>query len=83
MAVLAWRRYREARPVTTDQPNLNRRGQQYIGRVFSLTSPITNGVGKVTVDDSTWKVKGPDLPEGTHIKVTGVDGVVFKVEAAD
>ena len=31
----------------------------------------------------TWKVKGPDLPEGTHIKVTGVDGVVFKVEAAD
>ena len=83
VAVLAWRRYREARPVTTDQPNLNRRGQQYIGRVFSLTSPITNGVGKVTVDDSTWKVKGPDLPEGTHIKVTGVDGVVFKVEAAD
>ena len=83
VAVLAWRRYREARPVTTDQPNLNRRGRQYIGRVFSLSSPITNGVGKVTVDDSTWKVKGPDLPEGTHIKVTGVDGVVFKVEAAD
>lgn len=83
VAVLAWRRYRETRPKTTDQPNLNRRGQQYIGRVFSLTSPITNGVGKVTVDDSTWKVKGPDLPEGTHIKVTGVDGVVFKVEAAD
>jgi membrane protein implicated in regulation of membrane protease activity len=83
VAVLAWRRYRETRSVTTDQPNLNRRGQQYIGRVFSLTSPITNGVGKVTVDDSTWKVKGPDLPEGTHIKVTGVDGVVFKVEAAD
>jgi len=83
VAVLAWRRYRETRPKITDQPNLNRRGQQYIGRVFSLTSPITNGVGKVTVDDSTWKVKGPDLPEGTHIKVTGVDGVVFKVEAAD
>jgi membrane protein implicated in regulation of membrane protease activity len=83
VAVLAWRKYREARPKITDQPNLNRRGQQYIGRVFSLTSPITNGVGKVTVDDSTWKVKGPDLPEGTHIKVTGVDGVVFRVEAAD
>jgi len=83
VAVLAWRRYREARPKTTDQPNLNRRGQQYIGRVFSLSSPITNGVGKVTVDDSTWKVKGPDLPKGTHIKVTGVDGVVFRVEAAD
>jgi len=83
VAVLAWRKYREIRPLTTDQPNLNRRGHQYIGRVFSLSHPITNGVGKVTVDDSTWKVKGPDLPAGTHIKVTGVDGVVFTVEVAD
>lgn len=83
VAVLAWRKYRESRPATTDQPNLNRRGQQYIGRVFSLSNPIVNGVGKVTVDDSTWKVKGPDLPVGTHIKVTGIEGVVFRVEAAD
>jgi len=83
VAVLAWRKYREARLAKTDQPNLNRRGQQYIGRTFSLNQPITNGVGKVTVDDSTWKIKGPDLPAGTHIKVTGVDGVVFKVEAVD
>ena len=83
VAVLAWRKYRESRPVRTDQPNLNRRGQQYIGRVFSLTAPITNGVGKVTVDDSTWKVKGPDLAAGTHIRVIDVDGVVFRVESAE
>jgi membrane protein implicated in regulation of membrane protease activity len=62
---------------------LNRRGNQYIGRIFSLSEPIINGVGKVTVDDSTWKVKGPDLPAGTHIKVLGVEGVVFEVESAD
>jgi len=83
VAILAWRKYRETRPITSDQPNLNRRGHQYIGRVFSLSDPITNGVGKVTVDDSTWRVKGPDLPAGTHIKVTGVEGVIFKVEVAD
>ena len=83
VSILAWRKYRETRPLKTDQPNLNRRGHQYIGRVFSLNDPINNGVGKVTVDDSTWKVKGPDLPVGTHVKVTGVDGVVFKVELAD
>ncbi len=83
VSVLAWRKYREIRPIISDQPNLNRRGHQYIGRIFSLVDPIVNGVGKVTVDDSTWRVKGPDLPAGTHIKVTGVDGVIFKVEAAD
>ena len=83
VAIFAWRKYREAHPQTSDQPNLNRRGHQYIGRVFTLTDPIINGVGKVTVDDSTWRVKGPDLGAGTAIKVTGIDGVIFKVEAAD
>jgi membrane protein implicated in regulation of membrane protease activity len=83
VAVVAWRKYRESRPITTDQPNLNRRGHQYIGRKFSLTHSIDNGVGKVTVDDSTWKVKGPDMPAGTHIKVTGVEGTVFTVESAE
>ena len=82
-AVLAWRKNRETRPVTTDQPNLNRRGQQYVGRVFSLDAPIKNGVGKVIVDDSTWKVKGPDLSAGTSVRVTGVEGVIFTVEVAE
>ena len=83
VAVIAWRKYRESRPLKSDQPNLNRRGHQYIGRMFSLDHPIVNGVGKVTVDDSTWKVKGADMPAGTHVKVTGVEGVVFTVEATD
>jgi len=83
VAVLAWRRYREVRPPTSDQPLLNQRGQQYAGRIFTLNKPIVNGVGKVEVDDSTWRVKGPDLPAGTRVKVTGVDGVVFIVCSAD
>jgi hypothetical protein len=37
----------------------------------------------VEVDDSSWRVKGPDLPAGTRVKVTGVDGVVFIVTRAD
>ena len=83
VSIFAWRKYRESRPVKNDQPNLNRRGHQYIDRVFSLSEAIINGEGKVTVDDSTWRVKGPDLPAGTSIKVTGVDGVIFRVEASD
>ncbi|MDX1461173.1 MAG: NfeD family protein [Xanthomonadales bacterium] len=83
VAIIAWRRFREARPALSDQPNLNRRGQQYTGRVFTLDEPITNGVGKITVDDSTWRVKGPDLPAGSRVRVAGVDGVVFIVEPHD
>jgi len=83
IAVFAWRRYRETHPPPSDQPLLNQRGQQYAGRVFTLDHPIVNGVGKVVVDDSTWRVKGPDLPAGTHVRVVGVDGVVFVVESAE
>jgi len=82
VAVIAWRKYRESRPVVSDQPNLNRRGQQYEGRVFTLDQPIENGIGKITVDDSTWRVKGPDLPAGARVRVSGVEGVVFLVESA-
>ena len=80
VAVIAWRKYREAKPISSDQPNLNRRGEQYKGRVFTLGQAIENGVGKVTVDDSTWRVKGPDLPAGTKVRVEDVDGVIFVVQ---
>jgi membrane protein implicated in regulation of membrane protease activity len=80
IAVIAWRRYRESHPATTDQPNLNRRGRQYVGREFTLDNPVVNGVGKVTVDDSTWRVRGPDLPAGSQVRVRDVDGVVFIIE---
>ena len=83
VAVLAWRKYREVHPPISDQPLLNQRGQQYTGRVFTLAHPIVNGVGKVEVDDSTWRVKGPDLAAGTRVRVIDVDGVVFVVENAD
>ena len=83
VAVLAWRKYREVHPPVSDQPLLNQRGQQYAGRIFTLDQPIINGVGKVEVDDSTWRVKGPDLTAGTRVRVVGVDGVIFVVESAD
>lgn len=83
VAVVAWRKYREVHPPASDQPLLNQRGRQYTGRVFTLDRPIINGVGKVIVDDSTWRVKGPDLAAGTKVRVTDVDGVVFVVEPAE
>jgi membrane protein implicated in regulation of membrane protease activity len=82
-SALGWRYYRGKNPSVSDQPTLNRRGHQYVGRVFTLEHAIVNGVGKVRVDDSTWKISGPDLGAGTSVKVVDVDGVVFRVEAVE
>jgi membrane protein implicated in regulation of membrane protease activity len=59
---------------------LNRRGEQYVGRVVTLKEPIVDGHGKVQLDDSTWKITGDDCDAGTQIKITSVNNVVFQVE---
>jgi len=81
-SIIAWRSYRSTHPITTDEPTLNRRGAQYIGRIFTLEAPITNGIGKIRVDDSIWKIEGADCPAGSKVKVVGIDNTVLRVEAA-
>ncbi|MGH8432280.1 MAG: NfeD family protein, partial [Solimonas sp.] len=54
-----WKRFRPALQ-TSDRPTLNRRGDSYIGRTFTLKDPVVNGVGKLRVDDSQWRITGPD-----------------------
>ncbi len=83
--IFAWRIYKKKNPskIKTDEPNLNRRGDQYVGRTFTLEEAIENGFGKVKVDDSIWKVEcSEDLAAGSKVKVTAVDGTVLQVEAA-
>ena len=62
---------------------LNRRGQQFVGELIALDAPIVNGQAHVTVGDSKWRVKGPDLPVGTVVKVVGVDGNMLIVVKKD
>lgn len=82
VAMLVYRNYVRKHPETTEQPNLNLRGQQYVGVEFTLVEPIEQGFGKVRVGDSVWKVAGPDLPLGARVRVTGVDGAVLTVVSA-
>ena len=53
----------------SDMPLLNRRGEQMIGKVATLTEPIKDGRGRVRIGDTTWRVSGPDLPAGTQVRV--------------
>ena len=81
-SIFGFRYWRDKNPDTTDQPSLNRRGDQYVGRTFTLAEPIVNGQGKLHVDDSSWKIEGSDCDAGIQVRVTGVDGVVLMVEQA-
>ncbi|MES9883920.1 MAG: NfeD family protein [Sedimenticola sp.] len=82
-SVVAWRLILKRNPTVTDQPTLNRRGEQYQDRMFTLEEPMINGQGKIRVDDTTWKIHGPDCSVGSQVRVVGVDGVVLRVELSD
>lgn len=83
ISIFVARRWVKSTPIETDQPLLNQRGAQYVGRRFTLSEPIVNGHGKIKVDDSIWKVHGPDCAQGAQVQVTGVDGTVLVVSAVD
>jgi hypothetical protein len=78
-AVYWWRRQRSViRP--SDQPGLNMRGHELIGRTFVVHSAIIDGRGKIKVGDGVWIVTGPDTAVGGQVRVIGQDGAILRVE---
>jgi membrane protein implicated in regulation of membrane protease activity len=66
----------------SDQPLLNRRAEQLIGRTATLAEPIAEGRGRIRLGDTFWLVTGPDLPVGARVRVTAVKDMELVVEPA-
>lgn len=81
-AVPLWRRLATQSSENPDSRFLNRRSDALVGRVFTLDKPISDGSGTVRVDDTVWRISGPDCPAGSRIKVVRSDGASLVVEAA-
>jgi membrane protein implicated in regulation of membrane protease activity len=79
-AVFWWQRQKAAAK-PSDQPGLNQRGSELLGRTFVLHEAIVDGRGKIRAGDTLWLVTGQDLPAGTQVRVSGQQGVVLQVDA--
>jgi membrane protein implicated in regulation of membrane protease activity len=80
-ALVGRRFFARGRPEDTDQPLLNQRERQLIGRTAMLEEDIREGRGRIRLGDTMWRVTGPDLPAGTRVRVTEAAGGDLKVEA--
>ncbi|MDQ0325619.1 membrane protein implicated in regulation of membrane protease activity [Rhodopseudomonas julia] len=80
VAALAGRRFFGYRDAPSSDPHLNLRTARLHGRTFTLTEPIAEGSGRIRIDDSVWRVSGPDTPAGTRIRIVGADGALLLVE---
>mgnify|MGYP003531439258 FL=1 len=77
-----WWQRQKAAAKPSDQPGLNQRGSEFVGRTFTLHEAIVSGRGKIKAGDTLWLVSGNDLPAGKQVRVIGLDGVLLKVEEA-
>lgn len=82
VSVLIGRKLQPRAEPDSNKPFLNRRADAFVGRVFTLEEPIVSGAGRVRVDDTTWRVTGPDCPAGTKVRVERADGATLIVQPA-
>lgn len=79
--VVAWLAWRKKNKKDIPINNINRRGDQIVGRHFTLTKDIVNGSGELHIDDTRWKIVADvDLSAGAKVKVVSVEGTSLKVE---
>ena len=82
-AVPVWRHLaRSNKAVSKSNPFLNKRAAALVGRVFTLEKPIIDGSGTVRIDDTIWRVAGPDTPAGSRVKIVQADGASLTVAVA-
>ena len=76
-------KFLRGKEVPSDQPLLNKRGEQLVDKVMSLETAIINGQGRVKIGDAYWTVQGPDLPANTVVRVVSVDSMTLRVSPAE
>ncbi|RLQ88458.1 NfeD family protein [Notoacmeibacter ruber] len=76
------RRYAKGALEDKSAEHLNRRGDALVGRTATLIEPIVNGYGRARIDDSSWRVAGPDLPAGSTVRILDAAEGHLTVEAA-
>jgi len=81
ISVIAGRQYLAKNPLETEDNNLNKRGEQYIGQIHSLDRDMKNGESKIRIGDSLWKVRGDfEATGGEAVRITDTEGTVLMVE---
>ncbi|BBB27446.1 NfeD family protein [Amphritea japonica] len=77
--ILYWRVFR-AFNRQSDEPMLNDRAAQLIGRRFRLEKDFDHGQGRVQIGDTLWKAEAEgSLAAGASVEVYGSEGMVLKI----
>lgn len=82
-SILFWRARIKRHPQQSENPSLNKKSSQLVGTQHRLSKAIVDGRGNININDSLWVATGPNLPEGTKVEVTHIDGNRLVVKTAE
>lgn len=80
LAVLGGRRWYLTHNVESENPLLNNRSAQLVGRTVTVVEAISATSGRVKVGDGEWPAKGPNMEKGAIAKVAAVEAGVLRLE---
>jgi len=83
VSAVAGKRYFNRPTNDFEDPFLNDRGQQMVGRTAVLSEPILEGQGRVRFGETTWRLNGPDLPAGARVRVVDAQSNTLIVVAEE
>jgi membrane protein implicated in regulation of membrane protease activity len=75
-----WREYRIQQRDLESASSPLRTAERHIGQVITVPKGIENGAGRITIGARQWTLRGPDVPAGGKVRITGVDGQVLIVD---
>ena len=80
IAAFSAKRFLRDRPIESADPMMNRRLDRMVGQTGTVTVALEHGSGRVHVGDSDWMATGPDIAEGTRVRIIGSEGGTLRVE---
>lgn len=81
---LWWRRQYQSDSQSDANRQLNQKNKQLIGQTLLLDVDFPAGKGRIKVGDSTWSARSErDIPAGTLIEVSDVNGIVLTIRAVN
>ncbi|WP_261841437.1 NfeD family protein [Aliamphritea ceti] len=81
--LLYWKLFRRFND-RSDQPLLNDRAAQLVGRQLVLAGPIENGLGRIQIGDTLWRAQADEnIAAGSKIEIVDSQGMVLVVKQVD
>ncbi|GGZ92799.1 NfeD family protein [Ignatzschineria ureiclastica] len=73
---------RGEKDIRSQDPN-QVRGAEYIGKIYTITTAVEEGEGRLPLGDSVWRIAGENIPAGSKIRITKVTGNTLNYERVE